>query len=1273
MANKKIKGMSVQIGGDASGLAKVLDSTNAKSRDLQGKLSTINKLLKLDPSNVTLLAQKQDLLSQSIETTSAKLKALEKAQGDVEKAFADKKIGQDEYIEFQKELINTKSALQRFKSQADDTSKGEKKIADEAKNAKSDIKDLGDQSVKLGDIIKNSIKAEAIVAGLKVIGDTIKDVSKSVINVGSDFEASMSQVAATMGMTAESIRDGNAQYKSLKDAAEECGATTKYTAAQSADALNYLALAGYDAEKSIATLPKILTLAQAGGMDIAYTSDMVTDSMGALGLETDSLDNYIDQLTKTSQKSNTNVQQLGEGILVCAGTVTATGQPIDKMNTALGVLANNGIKGAEGGTKLRNILMSLTAPTEDASELMEKLGINVADSSGEIRDIDDIMGDLNKTLSQMSEAERSKTLKKIFNKQDISGVSALLKSTSGEFQNLYKEIGKCDGAASNMADTMNDNLKGKTYEFQSALEALGISVYNKFSTPLQKSLGNVTDRITDMDKAVKDGKLSDAFDNLADGFETLTDVGMNCVEVMLPVFIDGLAWICNNSDLIIGGLTGIAAAMLMQEGVDFVNKLKKGYAEYKEKVDAATVSQYLFNAAQEASPWGWIATLAGVAVGTISTLIIKSDEASGKMNDLTDEQQNLVDKCKDLHDSADDEIQDMLDKRDATAENAGACKVLAQKLYEINEKEKLSNGDKARMVELVEQLNQQMPELNLQMDKETGHLKNQKAEVMKLIDEQIKLAKVKAAQEDITEISKKVYEAQKEMSEAQDEYKNKCKESQKAHTEFIEAELELTKFRNKNTDSAGRFVGDYDELETLERKVSKLQSSDEQAQQSVVDLDDAVNNAKESYNKWNKELDSTTKFVTDNNYVIAETDEKLKTVSITYGEKTIEVTQGTREAIAEINEAYDEAFADREQELRKSLDIFSEFALDSELSADTLINNMHSNLVGVSNWADGLKELTKRGLDEGLIEQLREAGPSSASQVAAMRQMTDQQLEQYNKDYRDILSKTRDITEEELSKTRKENDKQIDLLVKQDKNKQENVKKSKKDLAKAGGKGYKEGLNQSNLKGATQNEINGIKSTISNNRNGVKQTWLDLARACTGGMLQGFREGKGPITAEAINTHSAAYEAVKKFNKINSPSKRYEELSMYNIMGSIVGYRKNGPKLLDTIDDINRAALDHASRLSLADSLQTVNATARGVYEQAYLYDSQQGVNSNNNQNADNMSDNSKVSALINLLSEYLPLLLAKDNNTYLDGDKIAEKVDSRLAERFILSERGLA
>lgn len=222
--------------------------------------------------------------------------------------------------------------------------------------------------------------------------------ASAAVKVGSSFTASMSQVSATMGITRMSE-----EYETLSAAAEEMGAATKFSATQAGDALNYLALAGYDANKAVSALPTVLNTAAAGGLDLAYASDLITDSMSALGLGMDELESFSDKLAKTSQKSNTNIAQLGEAILTVGGTAKTLSGGVTELNTMLGLIADNGIKGAEGGTALRNIILSLSAPTDTAAEAMKRLNVSAFDSQGQLRDLSEVFADFNAALAPLTD------------------------------------------------------------------------------------------------------------------------------------------------------------------------------------------------------------------------------------------------------------------------------------------------------------------------------------------------------------------------------------------------------------------------------------------------------------------------------------------------------------------------------------------------------------------------------------------------------------------------------------------------------------------------------------------------------------------------------------------------------------------------------------------------------------------------------------------------------------------------------------------------------
>lgn len=314
----------------------------------------------------------------------------------------------------------------------------------------------------------------------------IAGIATASAKTAMDFQSSMNQVAATMGMTADEIANGSEDFKKLEKAAQDMGDTTQFSASQAAEALNYMALAGYDVDKSVATLPNVLNLAAAGGMDLATASDMVTDSMSALGNIAGTTESFVDKMAKTSQRSNTSVAQLGEAILTVGGTAKVLAGGTTEMNTALGILADNGVKGAEGGTALRNVILSLSSPTDKAAKKMQDLGLKVFDAQGNMRPLNDIFKDLDTTLSTMTQGEQTQVLSSIFNKVDLKSVNALLANSGERFDELSEYINNADGAASLMAETMNSGAKGAITKMKSALDGVGRTIGERFLPYIEK-------------------------------------------------------------------------------------------------------------------------------------------------------------------------------------------------------------------------------------------------------------------------------------------------------------------------------------------------------------------------------------------------------------------------------------------------------------------------------------------------------------------------------------------------------------------------------------------------------------------------------------------------------------------------------------------------------------------------------------------------------------------------------------------------------------------
>lgn len=346
-----------------------------------------------------------------------------------------------------------------------------------------------------GTKLLGTLSGAGLAAAAMAAGQKIGQVVSESIQTGMNFDKSMSQVAATMGKTVDEIAD-------LRGFALEMGSTTVFSAQQAADALNYMALAGYDAETAMGMLPNVLNLAAAGSMDLARASDMITDSQSALGLSLDDTGRMVDQMAMAASKSNTSVEQLGEAILTVGGTAKFMREETDGIATVLGILADNGVKGAEAGTHLRNIILSLSAPTDKAKAKLKELGVEVFDAQGNMRAFADIFPDLNAALDSLTGDRRAEALSTIFNSRDMASAQALLSTSIDRWNELGQAIDDSAGAAERMAKTQLDNLAGDITLMKSAAEGAQIAFADLITPIAREGVQMATDALGDLTEAL---------------------------------------------------------------------------------------------------------------------------------------------------------------------------------------------------------------------------------------------------------------------------------------------------------------------------------------------------------------------------------------------------------------------------------------------------------------------------------------------------------------------------------------------------------------------------------------------------------------------------------------------------------------------------------------------------------------------------------------------------------------------------------------------------
>jgi len=405
---------------------------------------------------------------------------------------------------------------------------------------------------------------KATAATITTAGAAIGAVGAYSANVGKDFESAMSSVAATADASA-------AEYTKLENAAREMGRTTSKTAAESANALEYMSLAGWDVDTSISALPSVLRLSEASGMDLARTSDLVTDSMAALGVTVDQLPNYLDIAAKAQNKSNQSAEQLMEAYLNVGGMMKDLGVPIEESAAALGVMANRGRKGGEAGQALSAIMANLTTGTGQAGKMMQKLGISAFDSEGNFIGLQNTLKTVNEATKNLSDEERNAALAALGGKQHVKDLNKLLdglnatnKEGVSEWDALTGQLNDCNGALEKMAGTKIDNLEGDMAILESATQDFGISVYKNMQEPLRGLAQYGTQQMGVLSEALESGGFSGLASALgdvaADGLVQIADHAPEFIE-MASTLVDSLiSGIENNEDAIGDSLGKLAVS-----------------------------------------------------------------------------------------------------------------------------------------------------------------------------------------------------------------------------------------------------------------------------------------------------------------------------------------------------------------------------------------------------------------------------------------------------------------------------------------------------------------------------------------------------------------------------------------------------------------------------------------------------------------------------------------------------------------------------------------
>lgn len=670
-------------------LKKELTSTMEALKKLKDQQEDMNKKLsegKIDQS-------KYDAYQKEIKETENRVKELKKAISDLDAQFADGHISAEQYRDYQREISNTEARLQSYQNELARTQNANEQTGNSTADVSQSFSDLKTAARKVQSDLA-SIASIAAKVGTAMAGAAAGAAAYSV-NVGSCFEEAMSKVQAYS-------QASQSEFTELQKKAEEMGASTSKSATDSANALGYMALAGWDTEEMLSGLEPILRASEAGGADLALTSDLVTDSMSAMGIAVEDLNHYLDVCTAAQSNSNTSLTQLLEAYKIVGGTMKNLNVSVEESAALLGTLANRGKKGSEAGNALNSTLVNLIGANKNASTAMDTLGVSAWDAEGKFIGVTNTLKLLDSALASCTDEQKAMFEAQIGGKTQLDTLQALIAGVSEEYDELYATLSDSEGVLQLTAKTMQDNLKGSVTQMTSALEGLGVAFYDYLSEPIRGAVDTVTEQINNLKNNLSSDELEGTLKQLGDSIAVLIKrFGEFAVNEGIPALIDCLSWIANNIDNIIIGVKtlGVAwAGWKISTLASDVAGLITAFKGYSAAAATATVEQQALNTAMKANLFGLIAT-AAVAAATALAGFIDSQAAAIR------QQSAYKTATEEAYLATADQIHAFADASEKADENARHIDELTKKLSAMTDENGNITASESQVAAVLEEIN----------------------------------------------------------------------------------------------------------------------------------------------------------------------------------------------------------------------------------------------------------------------------------------------------------------------------------------------------------------------------------------------------------------------------------------------------------------------------------------------------------------------------------------------------------------------------------------
>ena len=844
--------------------------------DNSGAEKGLNDLKKEVESSSKSTAQEIDKASdQAQKSVEEVAKSAEKTGKQVEKSAKDSasKAGQAAKQGADSAAKGTESASTKMQQ-------SHKKVKDTAKESADGAKKSWEESNQ--STVASTESATSKMAGLMkksaaVIGVASVAAAKKTIDVGKSFEAGMSEVQAISGASGKDLEKLSAKAKQM-------GATTKFSATESATALKYMAMAGWKTNQMVSGLSGVMNLAAASGEDLGTVSDIVTDSMTAFGLKAKDSGHFADVLAKASSSSNTNVAMMGETFKYVAPLAGSMKYSIEDTATAIGLMANAGIKGSQAGTSLRSIITRLVKPPKDAATALNALGISTTKADGSMKPLRETMAELREKFSGLTESQKASYASSIAGQEAMSGLLAIVNASDSDFNKLQKAIDNSSGAAKKQADVMNNNLQGALYDLGSVAESVGIGIYEDIKTPLTKAVGVGTAQLRILSNKLKKGGIKEIVPKEAiNTVENLGKVAMvagkggvkvlgaaaklvgNNMEVALPV-ATSLLTVFKGYKAVTTVVTAFRTVSAATEGASTgVQILGTAIQLFTGKTISATTATAAFKTVCTAlgGPVGIGvvavgALAAGVAAYTLTQkkAVTEADRYYSSCTKLKKKQEEMAASIKSLHKENQKNV-------DSTRANGVQADQLYQRLTKLMNVEHKSAGTKAQIVSVVKQLNELLPGLNLEYDKEADKLNKSTSAIKKNIAALKEQAMAKAYQKGMESAASKVAKADienenaiKKKTEATNKYNAAVEKMNQVTAKVNQGKITTSSDEYKK--ASNDLTKYYDAMMTANKAVEQSGKNLNAAQKELTTYTDKYT-AQTNYTEYLKSLDDLAK------------------------------------------------------------------------------------------------------------------------------------------------------------------------------------------------------------------------------------------------------------------------------------------------------------------------------------------------------------------------------------------------------------------------------